>query len=87
MNWLRDFKLMSSKEGSETTLHMEVHSAAHARALIAGDHHAWRKLVNRADEDGFANGHWIREPMPPTTARSHNDLLVFHSTAGRFHPR
>mmetsp|Transcript_74686 Transcript_74686/g.139426 ORF Transcript_74686/g.139426 Transcript_74686/m.139426 type:complete len:335 (+) Transcript_74686:135-1139(+) len=76
MNWLRDFKLMSSREGSETTLHMEIHSAAHARALIAADHKAWRQLKDRADENGRANGHWIRDPVPATDPQP-SGMLVF----------
>mmetsp|Transcript_23376 Transcript_23376/g.54349 ORF Transcript_23376/g.54349 Transcript_23376/m.54349 type:complete len:577 (+) Transcript_23376:49-1779(+) len=71
MQWLRDFKMMSCKDPSETTLHMEIHSADHAKALIEADHASWINLVSAADADGTAAGHWIREPIDSKAKNAH----------------
>jgi len=53
--WMDELK----SRGGKAKLHRHIHDAECALKLIQEDHASWKELVNSANADGTARGHWI----------------------------
>jgi inorganic pyrophosphatase len=68
LQWMDDFKKMSSAEPGSAVLHFEIHDAERANTIIETDHVSWQKLVAlEPDANGFVKGHWTGTVRAPPT--------------------
>lgn len=58
--WMDELKKGGGKGNAK--LHREIHDVDRALKLIKEDHKSWEELVESADSNGMARGHWICTP-------------------------